>query len=133
MRETWEFGKRLAQQAKKQEGLAFKGKRSQGGGAELQPRYRIGVLQQLSLKLGLCAHPHRKWRPLKLLTLIDIYTGQCLTIRAQRRLQIGAILDILGEVMNERGVSQCIRSDDSPDFIVKEVQSWSNNLGISTI
>jgi hypothetical protein len=47
--------------------------------------------------------------PLKLLTLIDEYTRQCLTIRAQRRLRSGDILNALSEVMGERGVPQCIR------------------------
>ena len=61
--------------------------------------------------------------PLKLLTLIDEYTRQCLTIRAQRRLRSGDILDALSEVMSERGVPQCIRSDNGSEFIAKEVQS----------
>ncbi len=68
--------------------------------------------------------------PLKLLTLIDKYTRQCLTIRAQRRLRSGDILDALSEVMSERVVPQCTRSDNGSKFIAKEIQSWLNDLGI---
>jgi putative transposase len=71
--------------------------------------------------------------PLKLLTLIDEYTRQCLTIRSQRRLRSGDILDALSEVMSERGVPQFIRSDHGPEFVAKEVQSWFEEIGIGTI
>ena len=35
--------------------------------------------------------------------------------------------------MSERGVPQCIRSDNGSEFIAKEVQSWFKDLGIRTL
>ena len=70
---------------------------------------------------------------LKMLTLIGEYTRQCLAIRPERSLRSGDILNTLSEVMGERGVPQFIRSDNGPEFIAKEVQSWLEEMGIGTI
>jgi putative transposase len=43
------------------------------------------------------------------------------------------ILDALSEVMSERGVPQFIRSDNGPEFVAKEMQSWFEEIGIGTI
>ena len=68
-----------------------------------------------------------------MLTLIDEYTRQCLSIGPQRRLRSGDILDALSEVMSERGVPRFIRSGNGPEFISKEVRSWLEEMGIGTI
>jgi transposase InsO family protein len=134
MREGWKVGRKLVQQVRRLEGLGVKGKkprRRRGGTSTALPTKAGSVNEVWSWDF---VHTRTEnGVPLKLLTLIDEYTRQCLTIRAQRRLRSGDILDALSEVMSERGVPQCIRSDNGSEFIAKEVQSWFKDLGIRTL
>ena len=55
-------------------------------------------------------------RPVKLLTIVDKYTRECLAIEVARRLRSVHVLDCLGRLMVERGVPEHIRSDNGPEF-----------------
>ncbi len=70
---------------------------------------------------------------LKMLTLIDEYSRQCLTIEVGRRMRSGDVLDALAEVMMRWGVPNYLRSDNGPEFIATEVQQWLKELGVGTI
>ena len=49
-------------------------------------------------------------RSLRLLTLIDEYTRECLAIRVARRMGSQEVIDTLAEVMLWRGIPEHIRS-----------------------
>ena len=70
---------------------------------------------------------------LKMLTLIDEYSRQCLKIHVDRALKSKDVLDALAEAMAERGVPSHIRSDNGPEFIARDVQVWLREMGIATI
>jgi putative transposase len=72
-------------------------------------------------------------RPVRLLTVVDEYTRECLAIRVGRRLRAPAVLDCLGELMVERGVPDHIRSDNGPEFTAKVVRRWLGRLGVKTL
>ena len=71
--------------------------------------------------------------PLKMLTLIDEYSRQCLRIEVGRKLKSKDVLDALAGAMAERGVPHHIRSDNGPEFIARDVQNWLREMGIATI
>jgi transposase InsO family protein len=71
--------------------------------------------------------------PLKMLTLIDEYSRQCLRIEVGRKLKSQEILDALAGAMAERGVPHHIRSDNGPEFIARDVHDWLEEMGIATI
>ncbi|MDE0597510.1 MAG: hypothetical protein OSB65_19910 [Roseibacillus sp.] len=50
---------------------------------------------------------------LKMLTLIDEYSRQCLKIKVGRKLKSKKVLDALAEAMAKRGVPHHIRSDNA--------------------
>jgi putative transposase len=60
-------------------------------------------------------------RALRLLTLIDEYSRECLAIRVARRLGRYEVIETVAEVMQKRGVSAHIRSDNGPEFVAREV------------
>jgi putative transposase len=117
-RKGWKVGPKLVQQVRRLEGLRVKGKKPR--------RKRGGTATALPTKGG-SANEVWSWDfvntrtetgvPFKLLTLIDEYTRQYLAIRAQRRLRTGDILDALTEEISERGVPQCMRSDNGSEFM----------------
>jgi transposase InsO family protein len=72
-------------------------------------------------------------RPLKILTLIDEYTRECLAIDVDRRIRSQEVLDRLAELFVRRGVPEHIRSDNGPEFTAHAVRRWLAKLGVRTL
>ncbi len=68
-------------------------------------------------------------RTLRLLTLIDEFTRECLAIRVARRLGSQEVIETLAEVMVWRGIPEPLRSDNGPEFIAQELRKWLGSLG----
>ena len=103
-------------------------------------------VQRLRLNDGSCVRlrpEHRKhvWsydlvsarthdgRTLRLLTLLDEYTRECLAIRVERRMGSLEVIETLSEVMLWRGIPEHIRSDNGPEFVARKLRQWLGNLG----
>ncbi len=63
-------------------------------------------------------------RKLRLLTLIDEYTREALAIEVDRRLPARRVIEVLKRVKKSRGVPECIRSDNGPEFIARKLKRW---------
>jgi len=72
-------------------------------------------------------------RSLRLLTLIDEYTRECLAIGVARRLGSLEVIETLAEVMLFRGLPQYLRSDNGPEFVAQELREWLRKLGTGTL
>ena len=72
-------------------------------------------------------------RTLRILTLIDEYTRECLALRVARRLNSLEVIDTLADVMLERGIPEHIRSDNGPEFIARELRQWLGRVGTQTL
>jgi transposase InsO family protein len=68
-----------------------------------------------------------------LLTLLDEFSRVCLAIRVARRLGTYEVIETLAEVMQQRGVSEHIRSDNGPEFLAKELRQWLAQVGCATL
>ena len=72
-------------------------------------------------------------KTLRLLTLLDEYTRECLAIRVERRMGSQQIIEALSDVMLWRGIPEQIRSDNGPEFIAQGLRQWLANLGTGTL
>ena len=72
-------------------------------------------------------------RPLKLLTVIDEYTRECLAIVVARHLTGHEVLMTLSDLFLQYGVPKHIRSDKGPEFVAKAVRGWLADLGVTTL
>ena len=72
-------------------------------------------------------------RPLKILTVIDEYTRECLALRVERSMRSEQVLETLAELMVYRGVPENIRSDNGPEFAAKAVREWLARIGVKTL
>ena len=72
-------------------------------------------------------------RKLRLLTVIDEYTRECLAIRVERRMTSHDVLYALSELFLEHGIPEHIRSDNGPEFVAKAVRGWLADLGVTTL
>ena len=72
-------------------------------------------------------------RTLRLMTLIDEFTRECLAIRVARRINSLGVLETMADVMLMRGVPEHIRSDNGPEMTAKIVRQWLANVGAKTL
>lgn len=70
---------------------------------------------------------------IKILTLINEYSRECLTIEVQRRLRSGDVLHAVADAMLAHGVPKFIRSDNGPEFIAKALRDWLQHVGVQTL
>ena len=69
---------------------------------------------------------------LKLLTLTDEFTRESLAIDVVTTIRSPRVLQVLEQVMSERGVPAYVRSDNGPEFVAQAVQSWLRARGVQT-
>jgi putative transposase len=68
-------------------------------------------------------------RKLRLMTLIDEFSRECLAIRVARKINGLGVLETMAKVMMVRGVPEHIRSDNGPEMTSKAVRNWLANVG----
>jgi len=75
----------------------------------------------------------RDGRPLKLLTVVDEYTRECLAIAVRRRLTSREVQAVLSELFLRRGCPTHIRSDNGPEFIAMALRAWYRLLAVAPL
>jgi transposase InsO family protein len=135
-REGWHVNHKRIERIWKQEGLKVPAK---------QPRRR-----RLWLNDGSCVrrrpdHKNHVWsydfvmsrshdgRAIKILTMMDEYTRECLALVVGRRLSSEDVLATLTELFIERGVPEYLRSDNGSEFTAKAVREWLSRVGVKTL
>ena len=66
------------------------------------------------------------------LNILDEYTRECLSIRVDRKLNSGNVIDVLTDLFIIRGFPEYIRSDNGPEFVAKSVRNWISAVGAKT-
>ena len=72
-------------------------------------------------------------RKVRLMTLIDEFTRECLAIRVARRINSLGVLETMADVMLVRGIPEHIRSDNGPEMTAKIVRQWLGSVGSKTL
>ena len=72
-------------------------------------------------------------KAIRLLTILDEYTRECLAIRVSRNLDSEDVLDCLEQLFVERGAPDHIRSDNGPEFTADAVRTWLKEVGVRTL
>ncbi len=72
-------------------------------------------------------------RPLKMLTVIDEHSRECLAIVVARSLRSDDVLECLTELFAQHGPPAHIRSDNGPEFTSKAVREWLKQVGVKTL
>ena len=68
-------------------------------------------------------------RSLRLLTMIDEFTRECLAIRVARRLNSDHVIETLGDCMLARGILEHLRSDNDAEMTARRVKLWLKTVG----
>ena len=72
-------------------------------------------------------------KAIRILTVLDEYTRECLAIKVERRLSSDDVIDQLFHLFVFRGIPEHIRSDNGPEFTAKAVRRWLAQLGVRTL
>jgi len=72
-------------------------------------------------------------RKIRMLTIVDEFTRECLAIDVARSLKSDDVLEQLAWLMATRGVPAHIRSDNGAEFTAKAVRKWLKNVGVRTL
>jgi len=72
-------------------------------------------------------------RAVRMLTVIDEYTRECLAIRVARRIRSDDVIHTLTELFVINGAPEHIRSDNGPEFTSKMVRGWLERVGVKTL
>ena len=134
--EGWTVNHKRVERIWRQEGLKVPMKQAKRG--------------RLWLNDGSCVrrraeHPNHVWsydfvmdrthdgRAIRMLTIVDEYTRECLAIDVARRLNSQDVLYRLGELFVHRGSPVYIRSDNGPEFTAKAVREWLSRVSVQTL
>jgi transposase InsO family protein len=72
-------------------------------------------------------------RPIRMPTIVDEFTRECLAIRVERKLQSKHVLEVLGELFVSHGIPDHIRSDNGPEFTAASVRQRLARIGVKTL
>ncbi len=72
-------------------------------------------------------------RAVRLLTVIDEYTRECMAIQAARRIRSDDVMHTLTGLFTSNGVPEHIRSDNGPEFTAKAIRGWLPRVGVRTL
>jgi putative transposase len=70
---------------------------------------------------------------LKMLTVLDEHTRECLEIRVEKRMDSRHVMETLDEIMTERGVPRYTRSDNGAEFVSKRLTTWLKEKGVTPV
>ena len=99
-----------------------------GSCVRLRPMYKDHVWSYDFVKARLS-----NGRAIKILTLIDEHTRECLNLHVDRKITSDDVLCRLEELFVLRGVPKHIRSDNGPEFTANRVRDWLGKVGVGTL
>ena len=135
-REGWPVGKDRMERIWRQEGLKVPAKQpkrgrlwlNDGSCIRLRPEHRNHVWSY-----DFVQDRTHDGKPIRMLTLMDEYTRECLAIDVERRLNSENVLDRLAQLFVERGTPEYIRSDNGPEFTAHSVRDWLARVQVQTL
>ena len=72
-------------------------------------------------------------RPIRMLTVIDEYTRECLAVDVERRLRHDDVIYRLAQLFTKHGTPACLRSDNGPEFTAIAVREWLESLEVKPL
>ena len=135
-REGWTVNHKQVERLWRQEGLKVPQKHSKrkrlwladGSCVRLRPAYKDHVWSY-----DFVADRTSDGRAIRMLTLIDEHTRECLAIDVARSLKSEDVLERLSDLFVRRGVPTYLRSDNGAEFTATKVREWLARVGVKTL
>ena len=126
IREGWKVGKKLVYRLYREEGL----------GLRRRPKRRRMVCEHTRRKPR-AERPNQVWsldfvadqltdgRRFRALTVVDVYTGECLAIEVGQSLKGPDVVRVLQHISQERGAPQMLFCDNGSEFTSQVMDLWA--------
>ncbi len=72
-------------------------------------------------------------RMVRILSVVDAYTRECLALEADTSLGSGRVIRVLERLIAERGAPESLRSDNGPEFTSRRMIGWAEEHKITLI
>jgi putative transposase len=72
-------------------------------------------------------------RPLRMLTVIDEYTRECIAINVARSQNAESVMCCISELFASRGAPAHIRSDNGAEFTATDLREWLSRVHVKTL
>lgn len=130
-KEGWRVNRKRVQRVRRQGQLQVVRKRRK------TRRKRVGQTQRMRAE-----QPRQVWSydfihdrlengaSLKMLTVLDEFTRECLGILVARSITASAVIDFLEILILRHGGPENVRSDNGPEFVAQTVQQWAQEAAI---
>ena len=114
-------------------------------GLSLKKRTRKKRSRQSATLPCRATHPRHVWtydfihdacicgRKLKMLTVVDEFTRQCLAIEVGTSIRAARVIEVLDRLFAEHDRPEFLRSDNGPEFIANKLQQWLAQEGPQTL
>jgi transposase InsO family protein len=121
----WRVSRETVRLIRKREGLQVRKK-----------QHKKRLLGQSTTQLKQAEYPNHVWsydfvfdqsedgRTLKHLTIVDEFTKEGLMIEVQRSITSTTVIRCLDFLFDVYGTPACIKSDNGPEFVARQVQTW---------
>ncbi len=72
-------------------------------------------------------------RMVRILSVVDAYTRECLVLEADTSLGSGRVTRVLERVIAERGRPENVRSDNGPEFTSRRMLGWAEDWKVGLV
>jgi putative transposase len=72
-------------------------------------------------------------RMVRILSVVDAYTRECLALEADTSLGSGRVTRVLERLIEERGRPEAMRSDNGPEFCSRRMLGWAEEFKIELV
>lgn len=130
-REGWEVGKHRLYRIYTEEGLALKRKRPwrHVSAEHRSPRPPAGRMNEV-WSMDFVADELADGRRFRALTVVDVYTRECLDIAIGPSLRAEHVVQVLNRLIYERGLAQRIDCDNGSEFVSGQTDFWAYSNGV---
>lgn len=130
-REGWRVNRKRVQRLRRQAGVQVvrKSRKSRRRGTGSPERVRASKPNEV-WSYDFIFDQLESGGTLKMMTVLDEFTRECLGIRVARSMTAGEVTVFLEELMAERGSPENVRSDNGPEFVAHGVKEWARRRAI---
>jgi putative transposase len=135
-RDGWQINHKRVERIWRQEGLKVPQKQPRKGGLWLNDGSCVRlrpICRSQVWSYDFVADRTHDGRAIKILTVIDEYSRECLAIVVARKIKSDDVLHCLTDLFVKHGPPEYIRSDNGPEFTAKAVRSWLGRIGVKTL
>jgi putative transposase len=130
-REGWKVGKYLVERIYREEGLTLRQRRKRRRRAAEHRRERFHPTAPNQIwSMDFVADQLADGRRFRSLTVVDIYTRECLAIEAEQRLKGVDVVMVLNRIKSQRGVPKLLYCDNGSEFSSQAMDLWAYQNGV---